>query len=442
MFEALGDKLQETFKKLRGKGKLTEKDINAAMREIRMSLLEADVNYRVVKSFTNSIKEKCMGEEVLKSLTPGQQVVKIVNGELIELLGGENKDLNYSSSGSTVVMIVGVQGSGKTTSIGKLGNYYKNKKGKRVLFVACDIHRAAAVDQLKVLGGELDIEVFHLEGESAEKIAEEGVKMGRAKGYDIIIVDTAGRQHVDEEMMQEAVRVREAISPDETLFVIDSLMGQQAVDAAKAFDENLEITGFILSKLDSDARGGAALSVTYITQKPIKFSAFGEKMEDFEPFHPDRVASRILGMGDVLSLIEKAESVYDEEQAKKLEQKMRKNAFTLEDFLDQMEAMNKMGGIEGILSMLPGAGKLKNLNVNEKDLVRQKAIIQSMTIKERQNPSIINASRRKRIAAGSGTRVSDVNKLLQGFEASRKMMKQLNSGRFRMPGMGRKFPFM
>ena len=442
MFDALGDKLQETFRKLRGKGKLTEKDINAAMREIRMSLLEADVNYRVVKSFTNAIKEKCMGEEVLKSLTPGQQVVKIVNNELIELLGGESKELNYNSGGSTVVMIVGVQGSGKTTSIGKLGNYYKNKNGKKVLFVACDIHRAAAVDQLKILGESLGIEVFHAEGQSAERIAREGVRYGKLKGFDIIIVDTAGRQHVDSEMMEEAVRVRKEINPDETLFVIDSLMGQQAVDAAKAFDENLEITGFILSKLDSDARGGAALSVTFITGKPIKFSAFGEKMEDFEPFHPDRVASRILGMGDVLSLIEKAEAVYDEEQALKLEKKMRKNAFTLEDFLDQMEAMNKMGGVEGILSMLPGAGKLKNLNFDEKELVRQKAIIQSMTIKERQNPSIINASRRKRIAAGSGTRVSDVNRLLQGFEQSRKLMKQINSGRFKMPGMGRKFPFM
>ena len=440
MFQALGDKLQETFKKLRGKGKLTEKDIDAALREIRMSLLEADVNYKVVKTFEKNLKEKCMGEEVLKSLTPGQQVIKIVNNELIDLLGGESRDINFSSTSPTVIMVVGVQGSGKTTSIGKMGNYFKNKKNKKVVFVACDIHRAAAVDQLKILGEGLDIEVFSLDSKDAGKIAKKGVEYAKSKGADIVIVDTAGRQHVDSEMMEEAVKVKKVINPDETLFVIDSLMGQQAVDAAKAFDENLEITGFILSKLDSDARGGAALSVTYITNKPIKFSAFGEKMEDFEPFHPDRVASRILGMGDVLSLIEKAESVYNEEEAKKMEAKLRKNSFTLEDFLDQMESMSKMGGIESILSMLPGAGKLKNLSIDERELVRQKAIIQSMTIKERQNPSIINASRRKRIAAGSGTKVSDVNKLLTGFEQSKKMMKQLNSGKMRLPKM--KFPFM
>ena len=440
MFQALGDKLQETFKKLRGKGKLTEKDIDAALREIRMSLLEADVNYKVVKTFAKNLKEKCMGEEVLKSLTPGQQVIKIVNNELIDLLGGESRDINFSSTPPTVIMVVGVQGSGKTTSIGKMGNYFKNKKNKKVVFVACDIHRAAAVDQLKILGEGLDIEVFSLDSKDAGKIAKKGVEYAKSRGADIVIVDTAGRQHVDSEMMEEAVKVKKVINPDETLFVIDSLMGQQAVDAAKAFDENLEITGFILSKLDSDARGGAALSVTYITNKPIKFSAFGEKMEDFEPFHPDRVASRILGMGDVLSLIEKAESVYNEEEAKKMEAKLRKNSFTLEDFLDQMESMSKMGGIESILSMLPGAGKLKNLSIDEKELVRQKAIIQSMTIKERQNPSIINASRRKRIAAGSGTKVSDVNKLLTGFEQSKKMMKQLNSGKMRLPKM--KFPFM
>lgn len=440
MFEALGDKLQATFKKLTGRGKLSEKDINAALREIRMALLEADVNYKVVKSFANSLKEKCMGEEVLKSLTPGQQVVKIVNEELKNLLGGQSRDINFASNPPTVIMVVGVQGSGKTTSIGKMGNYFKNKKNKKVLFVACDIHRAAAVDQLKVLGNSLGIEVFTLEKEKAEKIAKKGVEYGAKAGFDIVIVDTAGRQHVDSEMMEEAVKVKKAVKPDETLFVIDSLMGQQAVDAASAFDESLEITGFILSKLDSDARGGAALSVTYITGKPIKFSAFGEKMEDFEPFHPDRVASRILGMGDVLSLIEKAESIYNKEEAMKMEEKMRKNAFTLEDFLDQMESMNKMGGIEGILSMLPGAGKLKGLSIDEKELVRQKAIIQSMTKKERQNPNIINASRRKRIAAGSGTKVSDVNKLLTGFEQTKKLMKQFNSGKMRMPGM--KFPFM
>lgn len=440
MFEALGDKLQATFKKLRGKGKLTEKDIDAALREIRMSLLEADVNYKVVKTFANNLKEKCMGEEVLKSLTPGQQVIKIVNNELVALLGGESRDINLADNGPTIIMVVGVQGSGKTTSIGKMGNFFKNKKNKKVVFVACDIHRAAAVDQLKVLGEGLDIEVFTLDKKDAGKIAKKGVEYGKKIGADIIIVDTAGRQHVDSEMMEEAVKVKKAINPNETLFVIDSLMGQQAVDAAKAFDESLEITGFILSKLDSDARGGAALSVTYITKKPIKFSAFGEKMEDFESFYPDRVASRILGMGDVLSLIEKAETIYDEKEAKKMEEKMRKNSFTLEDFLDQMESMNKMGGIEGLLSMLPGAGKLKGMAISEKDLIKQKAIIQSMTIKERQNPNIINASRRKRIAAGSGTKVSDVNKLLTGFDQSKKMMKQLNSGKMKFPGM--KLPFM
>ncbi len=442
MFSSLSEKLQETFKKLKGKGKLTEKDIESCLREIRMSLLEADVNYKVVKDFSKRLKEKCMGEEVLKSLTPAQQVIKLVNEELITLLGGKGETLKLKGSDSTVLMVVGVQGSGKTTSIGKLGKYLKEKQNKKVLFAACDIHRAAAVDQLKVLGESIDIEVYHRENTPAQKIAKEAVKYGKKKGFDVIIIDTAGRQHVDEEMMNEAVLVKEAINPDETLFVIDALMGQQAVDAAKAFNENLSLTGFILTKLDSDARGGAALSVTYITKVPIFFAANGEKMEDFEVFHPDRVASRILGMGDMLSLIEKAEEAYDREETKKLEEKMRKNAFTLEDFLDQMENMNKMGGIEGILSMMPGMNNkaMKALNVDEKQMVRQKAIIQSMTKKERLNPSIINASRRKRIALGSGTNVSDVNKLLTGFEQSKKLMKQLNSnkGKFSL----KKFPFM
>lgn len=439
MFDALGDKLQETFKKLRGKGKLTEKDIDAALREIRMSLLEADVNYKVVKTFAKNLKEKCMGEEVLKSLTPGQQVIKIVNNELIELLGGKSKGIEFSKTNPTVIMVVGVQGSGKTTSIGKMGRYFK-KKGKKVSFVACDIHRAAAVNQLQILGESLDIDVFTLDIKDAGKIAKKGVKQAKDNGCDIVIVDTAGRQHVDDEMMKEAIDVKKAINPDETLFVIDALMGQQAVDAAKAFDENLDISGFILSKLDSDARGGAALSVTYITNKPIKFSAFGEKLEDFEEFHPDRVASRILGMGDMLTLIEKAESAYDEKEAKKMEEKFRKNAFTFEDFLDQMETMNKMGGLESIMSMMPGMNKLKGIQVDEKDMVHQKAIIQSMTKEERVHPEIINASRRKRIAAGSGTNVSDVNKLIKGFEQSKKLMKQLNSGKMKFPGM--KLPFM
>ncbi len=439
MFDTLGNKLQDTFKKLKGRGKLSEKDIDEALREIRMSLLEADVNYKVVKSFCNELKEECMGEEVMKSLTPAQMVIKIVNDGLTRLLGGNSQGIEFSNKPPTVIMVVGVQGSGKTTSIGKLGNYYK-KKGKKILFAACDIHRAAAIDQLKILGQACDIEVYH-EDNKAHIIAKNAVKRGKQIGADLVIVDTAGRQHVDEEMMKEAKLVKEEISPTETIFVIDSMMGQQAVDAAKAFNDALGVSGFILSKLDSDARGGAALSVSYITNKPIKYSGFGEKIEDFEAFHPQRVASRILGMGDVLTLIEKAEEAFDEKEAEKLQKKLKKNSFDLEDFLAQMESMNKMGGIQNILSMMPGMpSNLKDIQIDEKQVSRQKAIILSMTIKERQNPNIINASRRKRIAKGSGVNVSDVNKLLKGFEQSKKMIKQLSNGSKKFGG--KNFPFM
>lgn len=439
MFDQLSDKFSQAFKKLRGKGKLSEKDIDETLREIRLFLLEADVNYKVVKGFISSLKEKCMGSEVLESLTPAQSIIKIVNEELTLLLGGTKRDINFVSNDITVVMVVGVQGSGKTTSIGKMANYFKNK-GKKVVLAACDTHRMAAVDQLKILGEKAGIDVFY-EDISPEKIAKKALKFAKDKGADLLIVDTAGRQHVDDEMMKEAVKIKEAVNPNEILFVIDAMMGQQALDAANAFNENLDVSGFILSKLDSDARGGSALSVSYVTGKPIKYSGTGEKMEDFEPFHPDRVSSRILGLGDMLTLIEKAQTTFDEEKALKMQKKLQKNDFTLDDFLDQIEQLNNMGGISSILSMLPGAAgkQLKGMNFDEKQLVKQKAIIQSMTLKERQNPSIINANRRRRIANGSATKVSDVNKLLNGFEQSRKLLKQVGKGK-NLKNM--KFPFM
>ena len=439
MFDSLSEKLQGAFRKLGGKGKLSEKDIDEALRDIRMALLEADVNYKVVKSFLADIKEEAMTEEVLRSLTPSQQVIKIVNSNLVKLLGKRSSDLKLDGKMPAVILLAGVQGSGKTTSAAKLASYLK-QKGRKVMLAACDMQRAAAVSQLKILGEEIGVFVYTSEG-TAVDVAREALDYSRKNGYEILIVDTAGRQHVNDELMDEIVAVSETVEPSEVLFVVDCMMGQAAVDAASAFDERLSVTGFILSKADSDARGGAALSVSYITGKPIKFAGTGEKVTAFEQFHPDRMASRILGMGDVLTLIEKAEKLTSAEEQKALAKKMTSNQITLEDYLDQMEQMQQMGGISEMLSALPGASKLGNLNVDERQMAHTKAIILSMTPKERQNPSIINASRRRRIAAGSGTTVTEVNRLLNGFEQAKKMMKRL-SGAKGKKRFGSGFPFM
>lgn len=439
MFNSLSDKFQNTFKKLGSKGKLSEKDIDEALREIRMALLEADVNFKVVRSFLAEIKEDAMSEEVLKSLTPSQQVIKIVNQKLVKLLGTKHSELKTDGRMPAVILLAGVQGSGKTTSAAKLALYLK-EKGKKVMLAACDMQRAAAVSQLKILGEEIGVYVHSGEGTAVE-CAGNALDYSRKNGYEILIVDTAGRQHVNDELMDEIVAIDKAVDPCEVLFVVDCMMGQAAVDAASAFDERLNVTGFILSKADSDARGGAALSVSYITGRPIKFAGTGEKVSAFEVFHPDRMASRILGMGDMLSLIEKAEKLADEEEQKALAKKISKNQMDLNDYLDQMEQVNQMGGINEMLASLPGASKLGNISFDEKQMLHTKAIIQSMTPKERSNPSIINASRRRRIAAGSGTTVTEVNRLLNGFEQAKKMMKRFNGAKGKKRSK-MNFPFM
>lgn len=439
-FEGLGEKLQETFKKLKGHGKVSEKDIKEAMREIKLALLEADVNFKVVKSFENAVKEKAMGSEVMESLTPGQQIIKIVRDELTALMGGEEAKLTVSSKPPTVIMMAGLQGAGKTTTVGKLAKLLK-KQGKRPLLVACDVYRPAAIKQLEVVASQVDAGIFKKpECNNPVEIAKEAVEKCDTSLYDTVIIDTAGRLHVDEELMEELVNIKEAVSPDEILLVVDSMTGQDAVNVAESFNNTLDITGVILSKLDSDTRGGAAISVRAVTGKPIKFAASGEKMDDIEPFYPDRMASRILGMGDVLTLIDKAQEAFDKEKADELEKKMRDASFTLNDFLEQMEQMKNMGPIENILGMLPGVNKkaLSGVSVDEKQMARTAAIIKSMTEKERNNPSIINAGRKKRIAKGSGTDVRDVNVLLNNFESMRKMMKQLSNGKF-MKRFGKKF---
>ena len=438
MFDSLGEKIQGAFKKLGAKGKLSEKDIDEALRDIRMALLEADVNFKVVKSFLADIKEEALSEEVTKSLTPSQQVIKIVDRNLCKLLGSKASELKLSSHFPTVILLAGVQGSGKTTSAAKLALHLK-EKGKKVLLAACDMQRAAAVQQLKVLGGQIGVNVFTWDG-TAVDAAQNALDFAKKNGYEILIVDTAGRQHVDDDLMDEITAIDKIVQPSEVLFVVDCMMGQIAVDAAKAFDERLNITGFILSKADSDARGGAALSVSYITGKPIKFAGTGEKVSAFEVFYPDRMASRILGMGDMLSLIEKAEKIADAKEQEKLGKKLVKNKFDLEDYLQQIEQMQQMGGINELLQSIPGGAKLGALNVDEKQFARTKAIIQSMTVKERKNPAIINGSRRKRIAAGSGTQVSDVNRLLNGFSQAKKMMKQFSGNKRKHSKMN--FPFM
>lgn len=446
IFEGLADRLQQTFKKLRGHGKLTEADVNEAMREVRMALLEADVNFKVVKDFIAKIKERAIGQEVLDTLTPAQVVIKIVNDELTTLMGGTQSRINISSRPPTVIMLVGLQGAGKTTSAGKLALSLK-KQGKRPLLVAADIYRPAAIKQLQVLGEQLDLPVFTLPEASPIRIAEKALEYAHSHANDIVIIDTAGRLHINEELMQELKSIKQNVKPHEILLVVDAMTGQDAVNVAEHFNGDLGLDGVILTKLDGDARGGAALSVKAVTGCPIKFVGIGEKLEALEPFHPDRMASRILGMGDVLTLIEKAQSSFDLEQAQQMEKKFRKDDFTLDDFLEQMQQMRKLGSMEQILSMIPGMGSLKkklgDIEFDEKELKHIEAIIYSMTKKERQNISIINGSRRKRISLGSGTRVQDVNKLLKQFTEAKKMMKKMKGMQKKGSGFGGlKLPFM
>jgi len=446
MFQSLADKLSAAFKIFKSKGKLTEADVKAGMREIKLALLEADVNFKVVKEFVKIVTERAIGAEVLESLLPAQQIVKIVNEELCNIMGGSVSKLEISSKPPTVIMMCGLQGAGKTTHCGKLAQYLK-KQGKRPLLVACDVYRPAAIKQLEIVGSQVGVPVFSMgDKESPVKIAKAGVEHAVKHGHDIVFIDTAGRLQIDEVLMNELVDIKEAVHPTEILLVVDSMTGQVAVDVADTFNKMLDITGVVLTKLDGDTRGGAALSVKYVTGKPIKFIGTGEKMDAIEPFYPDRMASRILGMGDVLTLIEKAEQAYDEKQAAELEKKMRDQTFTLEDYLAQMEQIKGMGSMEQLLGMMPGMkpGALKDAQIDEKALDRVAAIIKSMTPKERTKPAIINASRKKRIAAGSGTTVEDVNKLLRQFEQTTKLMKQLSSGKFgkkgKFGGLGG-FPF-
>lgn len=443
VFESLADKLQQTFKRLRGRGKLSENDVTEALREVRMALLEADVHFKVAKDFVARIKERAIGQEVLGSLTPGQQVVKIVNDELTELLGGTQSRITISSRPPTVIMLVGLQGAGKTTTAGKLANLLK-RQSKRPLLVAADIYRPAAIKQLQVLGENLEIPVFTLgDQQNPVTIAEKAIEQAHLLNRDMVIIDTAGRLHINEEMMGELQLIKRAVKPHEILLVVDAMTGQDAVTVAESFNSDLGIDGIILTKLDGDARGGAALSIKSVTGRPIKFAGMGEKLDALEPFYPDRMASRILGMGDMLSLIEKAQSAFDADQAKEIEKKLRKEDFTLDDFLTQLQQVKKLGSMEQILSMIPGVGnKLKDVEIDEKELKRVEAIIQSMTRKERRDPAIINGSRRKRIASGSGTKVQDVNKLLKQFVEARKMMKKFQEmqktgkkGGFRLPFM-------
>ena len=444
-FQSLSEKLDNAFKKFRNKGKLTEADVKAGMREIKLALLEADVNFKVVKDFIKVVSERAVGSEVLESLLPAQQIVKIVNEELTALMGGTQSKLTISPKPPTIIMMVGLQGAGKTTHAGKLAGLYK-KQGKHPLLVACDIYRPAAIKQLQIVGEQLDIPVFTMGDQTSPvKIAEEGVKYAEAKGYDMVFIDTAGRLHIDEDLMNELKSIKESVNPIEILLTIDAMIGQDAVNVASTFNELLDITGVILTKLDGDTRGGAALSVRHVTGKPIKFIGTGEKLDTIEPFHPDRMASRILGMGDVLSLIEKAEQAFDEKKAAELEKKLRQAAFTLDDYLEQFGQIRNMGSMDQIMGMMPGMkpGALKDAQLDEKAIDHQEAIIRSMTKAERENPDIITASRKKRIAAGSGTSVEEVNKLLRSFDQIKKLMKQFSDPK-KMRGFGKgkmKIPF-
>ena len=435
-FESLSDKLQSAFEKLKGKGVITESDVNDVMREVKLALLEADVNFRIVKEFVADVKEKCLGADVMHSLTPAQQVIKIVNEELTALMGGTNARLTMASKGPTVVMMVGLQGAGKTTNVAKLAAFMRRQYGKRPLLVACDVYRPAAITQLQVVGRQVDVPVFEMGQGDPVEIAKEAVRYARDHGHDLVFLDTAGRLHIDEALMDELKAIKKAVLPNEILLVVDAMTGQDAVNAATAFDEALGIDGVVLTKLDGDARGGAALSIRAATGKPIKFVGTGEKLDMIDLFHPDRMASRILGMGDMLSFIEKAEQQYDEKQAAKLEEKLRKNRFTLSDYLDQMEQLQNMGDLSQIASMLPGnmAKGFDPSQIDERQFARSKAIIQSMTPLERENPQILNASRKRRIAAGCGLQVVDVNRLLKSFEMMQQLTKSLSKGR--MPNLG------
>lgn len=455
IFESLSDRLQATFKKLRGHGKLTEDDVNEAMREVRMALLEADVNFKVVKQFIKTVKECAIGQDILETLTPAQVVIKIVDEELTKLMGGTQSRLNISPKPPTVIMMVGLQGAGKTTSAGKLGLALK-KQGKRPLLVAADIYRPAAITQLQVLGKQLDIPVFSMEqGTDAVTIAKSSIGYSQSHACDVVIIDTAGRLQIDEKLMQELRDIKSEVHPHEILLVVDAMTGQESVNVAQAFNDALGLDGVVMTKLDGDARGGAALSVKAVTGVPIKFIGLGEKLEPLEPFHPDRMASRILGMGDVLSLVEKAQATFDMEEAKKMEKKLRKDEFTLDDFLAQMQQVKKLGSLDNILGLIPGMGGLKkqlagqDIDLDGKEMRQIEAIIKSMTPKERANITIINGSRRKRIAMGSGTRVQDVNKLLKQFGEMKKMMKKMKKmqkGKKGLPNLGGlglpKLPFM
>ena len=442
MFQSLSEKLSNAFKFFKNKGKLTEADVKAGMREIKMALLEADVNFKVVKDFVKMVSERAVGAEVMESLLPAQQIVKIVNEELTRLMGTSQAKLTIAPKPPTVIMMVGLQGAGKTTHAGKLAGMYK-KQGKKPLLVACDVYRPAAIRQLEIVGEKLDIPVFTLgDKEKPVKIAKEGVKYAEKNGYDMVFIDTAGRLHIDEALMGELQDIKKAVDPTEILLTVDAMIGQDAVTVAEHFNEQLDVTGVILTKLDGDTRGGAALSVRHVTGKPIKFIGTGEKLDAIEPFYPDRMASRILGMGDVLSLIEKAEQAYDQKQAAELERKIRESSFTLDDYLQQFAQLKKMGNLDSLLGMMPGIkpGALKDAKIDEKQLARTEAMIRSMTRKEREKPEIINASRKIRISKGSGTTVEEVNKLLKQFETTRKMMKQFAGGKRGMFGK-MKVPF-
>ncbi|WP_408010961.1 signal recognition particle protein [Pseudalkalibacillus sp. A8] len=448
-FEGLADRLQQTLKKVRGKGKVTEADVKVMMREVRLALLEADVNFKVVKEFVAKVKERAIGQEVLESLTPGQQVVKVVNEELTALMGGEQSKIAVANKPPTVVMMVGLQGAGKTTTTGKLANHLRKKNNRKPLLVAADVYRPAAINQLQTLGKQLSMPVFDLGTDTSPvEIAKQGIAKAKEEHHDYVIIDTAGRLHIDEGLMDELAQIKEVAKPDEILLVVDAMTGQDAVNVAESFHEQLGLTGVVLTKLDGDTRGGAALSIKSVTDTPIKFVGLGEKLDALESFHPERMASRILGMGDVLSLIEKAQTNVDEKKAKELEEKMRTMSFTFDDFLEQLTQVRSMGPLDELLGMLPGAGQmkqLKNVKVDEKQLNHVEAIIQSMTKGEKQHPETINASRKKRIAKGSGRSVQEVNRLLKQFEDMKKMMKQMSNmqkGKKKGGMGGMKFPFM
>ncbi|SEP56433.1 signal recognition particle protein [Piscibacillus halophilus] len=445
-FEGLADRLQGTIKKITGKGKVSEQDVKEMTREVRLALLEADVNFKVVKDLIKRIKERAIGQEVLQGLNPGQQVIKVVKEELTDLMGGEQSKIAVASKPPTVIMMVGLQGAGKTTTTGKLANHLRKKFNRNPMLVAADVYRPAAINQLETLGKQLDMPVFS-KGTEANPvdIAKEAIEQAKEEHKDYVIIDTAGRLHIDEGLMDELHNIKEAVNPDEIFLVVDSMTGQDAVNVAQSFDEQLDISGVVLTKLDGDTRGGAALSIRAVTGKPIKFAGMGEKLDQLEAFHPDRMASRILGMGDVLSLIEKAETEVDEKKAKEMEQKMRDMSFTFEDFLEQMEQVRNMGPLDDLMSMMPGANKMKgmkNMQLDEKQIDHVEAIIQSMTKQERVDPSVINASRKKRIAKGSGTSVSQVNRLLKQFNEMKKMMKQMMGGKKGKKKGGLNFPFM